>query len=210
MKLYTIFSPSHEVLYKEYFLKTLPDEFELEVRKTEQLCNTGVYFSNGWEKAMMEKANLFIEACENNMGKHFFFCDVDVLFHGNVLDQLVKEIEDYDVAFQDDTGKPCAGLFICKANERTLEMFKTLKKIFKDDDQQTLYKCVDMCKYKLLSRDKFFTTGNQHMDVWRGQDFDVPNDMLIHHANWVIGIENKMKVLQYAREKLLKQRNILK
>jgi hypothetical protein len=29
MKIYTIYTPSHSFLYKNYFLKTLPNEFEI-------------------------------------------------------------------------------------------------------------------------------------------------------------------------------------
>jgi len=45
MRLYTTFTPSHKVLYENYFLKTLPNEFDLHVvEDSEQSCPTGSFY----------------------------------------------------------------------------------------------------------------------------------------------------------------------
>ena len=55
-------------------------------------------------------------------------------------------------------------------------------------------------KHKFLSK-RFFTFGHIVPRPWNGEDFDIRNDILVHHANWVAGIDNKIKILDLVREK---------
>jgi hypothetical protein len=51
MNLFTTFTPSHRCLYENYFLKTLPDEFNLHVIEDDkQHCKTGSFYQEGWDK----------------------------------------------------------------------------------------------------------------------------------------------------------------
>ena len=53
MRLYTTFTPSHKILYDNYFIKTLPDEFDLHiVEDQEQSCPTGSFYQEGWTIAV--------------------------------------------------------------------------------------------------------------------------------------------------------------
>lgn len=205
MNLFTTFTPSHRCLYENYFLKTLPDEFNLHVIEDDQQhCKTGSFYQEGWDKTCYKKVELFIKACEESMGSHFFYCDVDVQFFGKVAEQLLLEIEDYDIACQEDIGSFCSGVFICKANETTLNMFKTMKDNYVKEDQTTLNNHLYMCKHKKLSH-KFFTFGHVVPRPWQGEQFEIPKDILVHHANWVVGIKNKMRIMDYVRERLIER-----
>ncbi|MGI9460209.1 MAG: putative nucleotide-diphospho-sugar transferase [Pirellulales bacterium] len=202
MKAYTLFTPSHKELYEDYFLKTLPNEFELHATELfEQECPTGRFYEEGWDKICRRKVELFVSACEENMGGSFFYCDVDVQFFGNVVDQLVREVSDFDIACQDDVTAYCSGVFICKANQATLAMFKEMKRNYNKEDQATLNEHLQMCRHKKLS-EVFFTVGHIAPRPWQGETFRVPKNMLLHHANFVIGVENKKKIMDYTRENM--------
>jgi hypothetical protein len=202
MKIYTIYSDSHRLLYNDYFLKTLPNEFDLICNEIPQECSTGDFYEQGWDLTCYRKVELFIKACEDNMGKKFIFSDVDIQFFGNIKDILIEELGDYDIACQNDTGNIyCSGFFICDANERTLNMFKMMKENYNKEDQTSLNQQIHFCKSKFLSN-RFFTIGHITHSVWNGQDIDIPTDILVHHANWTVGIDNKINLLNMVRKKI--------
>lgn len=207
MNIYTTYTPSHKILYDNFFLKTLPSCFTLNVLEDkEQLCQSGRYFSEGWTITTKKKVDFFVKICEENMGNYFFYSDVDVQFFDNHIDSLLlEEIEDNDIACQDDIWRYCSGVFICKANDRTLNMFRYMKDNYDyaDDDQKALNNALFMSKHKMLSR-KFFTSGFRR-PFWNGQYFDVPRDIVMHHANWTIGIRNKISLLNFVRKEYNKR-----
>jgi hypothetical protein len=199
MKLYTTFTPSHRVLYENYFIKTLPKEFDVQVfEDPEQSCPTGNFYSNGWDKTCFKKIEIFYNACKENQGEIFFYCDVDVQFFDKIVDQLILELGESDIACQDDITTFSSGVFVCRANERTLKMFDLMRKHYDKEDQTTLNNHIHMCNHRFLSK-RFFTFGHIVPRPWAGERFHIPNDILVHHANWVVGVENKMKIMDFVR-----------
>ena len=55
MKVYTTYTPSHKIMYDNYFLKTLPDEFDVHAYEIPQECDTGDFYSDGWDKTCYRK-----------------------------------------------------------------------------------------------------------------------------------------------------------
>ena len=201
MKLYTIYTESHKEMYKNYFLKTLPNEFEVVPTEIPQECTTGEFYSEGWDKTCYKKTELYLRACEENMGEIFAFSDVDIQFFGKIKDVLLEELGDFDIACQNDTGPYyCSGFFVCRGNERTLNMFRQMVKNYDREDQTTLNNHIHLVNSKFLSY-KFFTIGHLLNTAWTGQDFEMKYEILMHHSNWVVGLENKAKLMDIVREK---------
>jgi hypothetical protein len=201
MKLYTIYTESHRHMYENYFLKTLPDEFEVVSLEIPQECSTGEYYAEGWDKTCYRKVELFEKACEENMGGVFAFSDVDIQFFGKIKEAMLAELGDHDIACQNDTaGYHCSGFFICRANERTLKMFREMKKNYDREDQTTLNNHIGMVRSKFLSH-RFFTIGHLLNTAWTGQEFDLKYEILMHHSNWVAGVENKARLMDIVRKK---------
>ena len=201
MKLYTIYTDSHKNLYENYFLKTIPNEFEIISTKVDQECATGEFYSDGWGKTCYRKVELFYKACLENMGGLFVYSDVDIQFFGKIKDTLIQELGDYDIACQNDTAHYyCSGFFICRANERTLNLFSEMLKRYRLEDQTTLNDNIHLVNSKFLSN-KFFTIGHILYNTWKGQDFNLNFPILLHHSNWVEGINNKIKLMDVVRTK---------
>lgn len=199
MRLYTTYTPSHKILYENYFLKTIPKEFDIiAIEDKEQHCLTGNFYSEGWDKTCFKKIELFIRACEESMNDYFFYCDVDVQFFKPIKDELIYELGDFDIACQDDYTTYSSGVFICRANQYTLQMFKDMKEKYNKEDQTTLNEHIHKVKHKKLSH-RFFTFGHIVPRPWLGEYFTVPDNILMHHANWVVGINNKMKIMDFVR-----------
>lgn len=203
MRLYTTFTPSHKALYEGHFLRTLPRCFEpVVVEYGDQPCPSGRYKNEGWDLVCMRKADLFLGACMQNMGGVFFYCDVDVQFFGEGLDAvLMDELADADIACQDDLKEFNSGVFVCRCNDRTLAMFRSVRENYAMDDQSSLNRHIGMCRARRMSR-RFFNVGMILKSTWNGQtEFGVPENIVLHHANWTIGVPNKMRLLEMVRNK---------
>lgn len=47
----------------------------------------------------------------------------------------------------------------------------------------------------------FFGGGTFTADLWKpGDDLIIPDNIILHHANWTIGIENKLEQLKYVKD----------
>jgi hypothetical protein len=61
--------------------------------------------------------------------------------------------------------------------------------------------------WKTLPEEKYYTiaynTGNV---VWNGEEYnDIPKSILMHHANWTVGVKNKIKLLEYIKRELSRE-----
>lgn len=85
MKIYTIYSATHENLYKNYFLESLKlncseDRFQVVATEVSQDCPAGTFYSPGWRLAMSRKFDVYLEAVKQNFGQIFIWADVDIYF----------------------------------------------------------------------------------------------------------------------------------
>jgi hypothetical protein len=202
MKIYTYYTESHKEMFENYFSKTIQD-LEMVSYYGEQECASGSYYQDGWKKTTMKKVDVFIKACEENQGDIFVYSDVDIQFFGPLKETLIQELGDYDIAIQNDyLGGMCSGFFVCKGNERTLKMFESMKsnEDLYLEDQHALNMNLNFVKFKPLSH-RFWTFGI-YKTQWKNQNFDIPDDILMHHANWTEGLNNKYTLLNVVRNKM--------
>ena len=206
MILHTLYSESHRVLFERYFRPSIQDKdlhfiFDEVPQEAE-----GTFLKDGWHTAMIRKFKL----CEQLSSKSepFIHSDSDVQFF-KPIKQLVEEaLKTVDMAFQHDGDKHlCAGLFCAKPSPRVSELFRVVQEIIRDrniESKQALnlllrtkdlpYDFSDI-KYGYLPN-TWWTHGSETMKVWEGGDINPPLDIVAHHANWVYGVEAKIKLLE--------------
>jgi hypothetical protein len=207
MKIYTIHTPTHDGLYKNHFLPSLPDGFVVHSKVIEQECATGSYYREGWDKTCFRKVLYYKQICEQNQGETYVFSDVDIQFFGMTPEDLLSELGDYDIACQNDTGMIyCSGFWVCKGNERTLDLFTSMVEKYHLEDQTSLNEQIWRARAKFLSH-RFFTIGHSVGAQWKDQQFDIPKDILMHHGNWTVGLYNKDLLLKRVREKYNQNQN---
>lgn len=209
MKVYTYYTESHRFFFENYFSKTLID-LELDATFGDQECQSGSYYQNGWKNTTMRKIDVFIKAVKENMGGIFIFSDVDIQFFGPIKETLLDELGNADIAIQNDyNGGLCSGFFICRGNERTLRMFENMKNNHDSylEDQHALNMNLHFCNVRVLST-KFWTFGS-YGGQWKGQNFEIPNELLMHHANWTEGIENKIRLLNIVKDKFFLKKQVI-
>jgi len=216
MKLYTCYSDSHKEIYEDYFLKSFNDcglnkSFDLDVTRIEQ-HGSGNWGSEGFNAATVDKVLIHERAVQENIGKHFIFSDCDVQFFGDFKEDILGHTSDeLDIIFQGDCGTICSGFFIAKGSEKLARFFNLIRHETPKhsgpwhlDEQAAINEHCHQISHSLLPDDKYFNissvTGCQG---WQeGREYNLPNNMLIHHANWTVGVHNKMKMMKYIRDKM--------
>jgi hypothetical protein len=205
-KIYTYLSESHQYLYQQYFLKSfdqhLKNDFELYVDTRPQIVTNGEYFAHGWTEMMQQKVEILIQAVNKN--DYFVYADVDILF----CDNFIHDFEDFkksglDIQFQSNFKNDislCAGFFYCKSTNAVKKFFE---QVYKDtikykDDQHAMNMNKHMVSYGVLP-ETYWSYGYMKNGIWDNEtfNFDVPENLKIVHANFIIGTKNKIALLEH-------------
>jgi hypothetical protein len=214
MKLLTFYSQSHSEMYKKYFLASFQKHligYELHAKRIDQISPSGEYKSKGWDLTMLEKIDMIIETIDLS-GEAFIYADCDVQFFGDILHDLGNN----DIMFQQDyfSDNYCAGFFIAKQNKAVLDFFVKVKETFiasvneVNADQSVINRLLRLgypITASILPANKYWTVAFATDGApWNGQDINVPSQIVMHHANFTIGVENKMALLEQVKNKLQK------
>ena len=189
------------------FMENFPysENIDLVVRKMPQECKDASYLSKGWNSTMTRKVQYVIEALNETAENEWFVhsdCDI-VLFEGweDILQSCPSDI---DMINQNDHSVLCAGFFLCKNNVRTRELWnKVLEHMGNfEHDQWAMnewIRKIPELKVNVLPI-SYFTYGLLGNGIWNGQEFIIPDakNLKMFHANWTVGVDNKIKLLREA------------
>ena len=220
IKIYVLYTPSHEILKDEFFLPSLQDDFEVIFEFCEQTCPSAKFMADGWTQTTMRKVDLIIRAIKENWGSIFIFSDVDIQFFGSVQNIILEHMQDKDMVMQRNTpdGVLCTGFFACRGNEKTLQLWTDVKKTMEKgnsySDQNSLNHCIKRNSKKNsydivwdYLPDIFFGGGTLTGCEWRpGMALPIPHNIVMHHANWTKGIKNKISQLEYVRNEVYRRK----
>jgi len=217
-KILTFYSESHKEIYNNFFTpsyeKYLTKKFNLISEFIPQVCKTGDFASEGFDLAMLKKVEIILSNINTKEDGKFVFSDCDVQFFGDI----DIDCNDYDIFFQKDyfDDARCAGFFICKQNKKVKTFFELVYKNLKDslngkiDDQYIINKLINNqsdIKHSFLPTEKYWTIGNYTKGkVWDCSEFEVPNSIVMHHANFTIGTKNKIELMSKVKDKIYKSK----
>ena len=206
--LYCLFTPSHRVLKEQYFEPSLPSDVELHAR----FCGiegAGVFHDPSWRQAITCKVEFILEVIEHHPGEAFAFSDVDVQFFGSFREWFHRSLIGHDLAFQIDAPGPalCTGFFFCRANEATRTFWqRVLQQVRatdgRDDDQASAQRFVwQIPGLRHACLPPIFCGGGTITGrCWNpGDRLQLPQGLLMHHANFTVGVPNKILQLEHAR-----------
>ena len=211
MKIYTFYTPSHEVFLNEWFIPSLKNtnqDFELVVRKFDQKCSTGNFMDEGWNDTMSDKIDYILYSIDDTPeGEYFIHADCDIQFFKDIKQNLqTVHYEMFDISAQSDMGSACCGFMIIRSNTKTKKLFqdiKTLikKKIFPNDQiaLNAIYKNYDV-SLSLLGYQYFSVWMSNGGKVWHGEELsDIPDNLILHHANFSVGIQDKINLMNIVK-----------
>ena len=176
---------------------------------------------------MRDKSACFyekVQECKDD--EIFMFIDPDIQFFGDFYDEIVTYMRDLDIAWQNDViGGVNTGFFAVRNNKQTRGFFRTIlgnldSKDFSQEQVLANHLLQNMAQFPSIAvksaflPNKYWTYGHVAATAdprtggcrgsWTPEslDFDVPKDIVIHHANWVQGVESKLKLLQLVKNKV--------
>jgi len=122
-------------------------------------------------------------------------------------DEILQSMENKDIVCQldDPHGNLCTGFFAVRANELTLQLWQEVHKAIHIEhrDQYAFNRLIREMKairFGYLPA-QFFGAGTFNAKSWHmGQRFYIPKFPIMFHANWTIGVDNKIALLQQARK----------
>ncbi len=223
-KLYCMYTPKFQILYEDFFLPSLKDEFDVVAKNYEQECPSGVFLSSGWNKTMMRKLELLRDAIyENANNQVFFYSDVDIIFLNPILQAALKYLGDKDFVIQQGWPRNmiCAGFLVMRGNERTLNLILRALELMKTNAKIHDQKAIQIILERLTPHEIVwdflpslqFPNGRRILkNLQNGKELYSPeseieldDSLLLFHANCTIGLSNKYHFLKRVQEEYAKK-----
>lgn len=217
IKFCTFFTNSHLSLYKE-FMNSFPYEegVDLIIRYLPQESD-GVYESDSWNKTMFKKMVYIVDYLKKlKEDEYLIHADIDICFYKNFKTDLMSLLNQFngDILFQNDGYELSMGFFICKKNEKIISLMEYIRDNLNQfaQDQKALNVLIPRSgiKYGILP-ERYYNFGPYNgFKRWEPNidNFYVPRDIILHHANWTVGIENKLNLIKKVKEIVKKQNDI--
>lgn len=222
MKLYACYTPSHKHLVERHFSPSIPSEFKsfkgrFILRELPQVSKTGAFASKGFQSTCADKVRFILEALKKER-EPFVFSDVDVRFYGPVAKDLLRQLGKLDMVFQyDGAGETCSGFFVVRPCARTRAFFADVLAIMEKTgklDQDALRERIHQAanraepkRWGYLS-ENYWTVGRDWPATkdWKPGDAipTPPDGLLVHHANWTKGVDNKLALLEQVQAAKIK------
>jgi hypothetical protein len=233
-KFITFYTPSHQKMHDELFLKSYKLLFKDELIHEslffeDQLCKTAIYHEKGWRKTQIQKFKHILN-CIKTIPKNgiFIFCDSDIILIKDFLKDIEKYLYDYDIVtqnafsrsyFERETSQHCSGFFIGRANDNVKNLIskiildlETEKENDSHGDQYFLNKNSNMAKIKNLD-ETYFNIGLLTRGGISSCSFEfnhlvelIPENVKIIHANYILSASNKYNFLEKAYHKFIKDK----
>lgn len=217
LKVCTLLTPSHLQLAYDWFLPTLPHDCQLIWEIREQVCPSGVYMEEGYQRILQEKTDMIMRLIKEFPGEIIVYSDVDIQFFKSFKNEILQLMKGKDFLIQKGSKKSiCAGFFVFRANEKVLIMFEEIQKKMnaniKTNDQIEMARIL-LGKNCLIRWDylpiTYFSGGSETERIWNPGDYmRVPEKIVMHHATWTLGIENKIAQLSYVKNIVAARNNI--
>jgi len=207
MKLYAIYTDSHNVLKDKWFLKTMKDDWDLNIN---YIGCSGARHStrNFFNIVAIKKLELIVKSIKENINDIIVWSDVDIQFFGKCENAILESLKDKDIVFQrkwlcrDEVN---VGFHAMKCNERTLRLWEYVlrycrKNICDFGNERFPLGEQDVVNRILHDDILDIKWGILPDSIWaKSCGLEPPIDILLHHANCVGKINRKLKQLEEIR-----------
>jgi hypothetical protein len=171
---------------------------------------------------MLKKLKLMERAILENWGQVFFHSDIDIIFLKPILQRSLAHLGNRDFVVQQSwpKNKLCAGFFVMRGNEKTLQFVQKAYALLENNlcthDQEALQ--IVLANYKegeidwMLLPIKEYPTGRRilkysEIHYSKNSEIELTDSMIMFHASCCIGPENKFHFLNRVHEKFNQMRS---
>ena len=204
MDFLVVVSPSHQKLYEQFFLQTLPTDAVV-LKKDLEAPGDGAYHSQGWQKSVVSKLRWTLEHAEHNPGSIFALSDVDIqFFAGFRLDSLrdTLQLSGMDILFQREMLREASnevntGFYIARSTPFLSALLRDAIRLCEGSTTQNDQIAVNaLLKSEDLGRHWGFLPPTYYA---RSHGFPPRRDIILHHANVTYKVPEKTAQLQRVR-----------
>lgn len=201
MKISTATSPE----YKPICDLTRPYNPKVEVDIIPHQDADGQFGTESFNKlSLIDGANVATKMRRLKDGEIFFCCDSDVLLNAPV-EWFIEQLKDNDIIFQQDMGTACLGFYVARVSPKVIKAFDkvnefTTKEVNCQVAFNRMISTFDL-KIDYFQTKDVWNYGCLNRGLWNGEEFDFPDNVKAFHANYTIGIPNKVKLLKMAIKK---------
>ncbi|MBF0409923.1 MAG: hypothetical protein HQM10_21450 [Candidatus Riflebacteria bacterium] len=185
------------------------------VASFEQKANFVELFSPEWRLTMIEKLRYVLFSID--AVQPFVHADCDIVYYRPFTQRLLTLLttSGLDLIFQADSSQNvCLGFFVCKPTKRTYDLFAASIKLLEEGNAENFHQAFNkLLNSQLFSDIKYGLLGSDAYSIWRQTDgklwdssqpvnkiFDA---VFMHHANFTVGIDNKLNLITKVRENMV-------
>lgn len=238
LDMYTVYSDSHKTLYSDYFLPTASEWYTV-ISECQEQKGSGSFNDKKFGQSTRKKIETILSGFSKSSEKDWFvFSDCDIMFFRDFEDDMSRRIQNVDFVAQSDCGGICTGFMAIKKNSVNESFFKMVldymdENLYRSEsgegfhDQQALNEVIGVIRrgepYKpQIQRPNFslvkYFDGYGNLDhvmpgVQWNEQIDIPLKFVPYmwHANFTVGMDNKIKMLKQVQNKvnLLRRKNFV-
>ena len=202
MNILAVITPSHQLLYREFFLKNLPADATV-LEKHLPTSGDGGYLSTDWQDGVTAKLRWALEHLSNTEpGALFVLSDIDILFYPTLsMTALQREVDaaGLDILFQRESATPDwhevnTGFYIARNTPYVRSLLtKALELCERSEtknDQIAINSILDPADFNLkwgLLPTCYYA---------RSHGYPPPRSIVLHHANCTHSVAQKVSQLR--------------
>jgi MoaA/NifB/PqqE/SkfB family radical SAM enzyme len=205
MKLLSVWTPSHEALALKWFLPSILDDYEVITHRMEGEPDGGTFLEPSWSKAVRFKSRKILDMIESHPGESFVYSDVDLRFYRPSLAAVEECLSQMDLACQmdDPEGNLCTGFVAMRAVPAVHQLWSCVHEAVERQgrDQNEFNRLVRLLpdlRWGYLPLEIFGLGTFQGLQWKPDKAFYIPANPILFHANWSVGVHQKLELLQKA------------
>jgi hypothetical protein len=195
----TAHSASHKDMYERHFLPSFNQHFakhcELSTRVLPYCA--GSFGEDAFNEMGRESVAYTAGVIKENIGRHMVVSGCDFRFYQDFMPDLERALEGRDlVGINDIYGPVCGDFLAFVASEKIVALYEWIvaNDLQYGNEQWTLNAGIKALGLSVeIMPETFWTVGMQ--GGWQGGAVNPPKNICLHHANFTIGAENKMALL---------------
>ena len=209
MRVLSFVTESHEDMLSRFVVDRLElagftNDDTLQIVFGAQVCESGVYGSDGFTDCMLDKLTALAGV---PIGETCFYVDADVILMPGCKQLLeFQEMPENSIACQWDDGQLCLGMVYWTQTRATRKWWRFVRDFAKLRgmiDQHAMHALLLNCnsppiRTMALPLKAFGNWSHVRPDrrLWAGDPFNMPEICVAWHANFTMGLANKWKMLE--------------